>query len=244
MSKLSWIDDERLNDAVSRMLQRAQKAKDKAEVRIKENVVDPFSSIILAATIDLDDVMKLSDIQQITSMSSGISSAVGNFHQEVLGFVEGFRNHDAGYDLECSDKQIVAEIKNKHNTMNASNREKVINDLDTAVRQKTGSWAAYLVVIIPGKPRRYKKKLRNRVYEIDGASFYALATGSETAVYTDNATAYNGLPRNHGSVNHSVSEYVRNQIHTNRIKSFWALLKRGCHGTFHCYEQKTPIGSL
>ncbi len=105
-------------------------------------------------------------------MSSGISNAVGDFHQEVLGSVEGFRNHDAGYDLECPDKQIVAEVKNKHNTMNAPNRKQVVDDLDTAVRQKTGSWVAYLVVIVPGKPKRYRKKLTNRVYEIDGASFF------------------------------------------------------------------------
>ncbi len=184
MCKLSWIDDEHLNDAVSRMLQRAQDAKNQAANRIRKNVVDPFSSIILAATIDLDDVSTLSTIQQINSTSSGISSAVGDFHQQVLGSVDGFSNHDAGYDLESSDKQVIAEIKNKHNTMNASNREKVINELDTAVRQKAGSWVAYLVVIIPGRPKRYRKKLTNReVYEIDGASFYELVTGSETALY-------------------------------------------------------------
>ncbi len=56
MSKLPWIDDKHLNDAVSRMLQRAQDAKDEAATRIRKNVVDPFSSIILTATIDLDDV--------------------------------------------------------------------------------------------------------------------------------------------------------------------------------------------
>lgn len=32
-------------------------------------------------------------------------------------------------------------------------------------------------------------------------------------------------------VRHSVSEYVRDQAHTNGIESFWAMLKRGYHGT-------------
>ena len=36
----------------------------------------------------------------------------------------------------------------------------------------------------------------------------------------------------HDSVNHSVSEYVDGQVHTNGIESFWAMLKRGYHGTF------------
>ena len=42
-----------------------------------------------------------------------------------------------------------------------------------------------------------------------------------------------GLPRKHEAVKHSVSEYVRDQAHTNGIESFWALLKRGFHGTYH-----------
>ena len=56
-------------------------------------------------------------------------------------------------------------------------------------------------------------------------------------VYTDDATAYDGLP-NHETVKHSVGEYVRDQAHTNGIESFWAALKRGYHGTFHHISPK------
>ena len=42
----------------------------------------------------------------------------------------------------------------------------------------------------------------------------------------------------HETVNHSVSEYVRDQAHTNGIESFWASLKRGYHGTFHHISPK------
>ena len=51
-------------------------------------------------------------------------------------------------------------------------------------------------------------------------------------VYTDEARAYLGLP-NHEAVKHSVGEYVREQAHTNGIESFWSMLKRGYHGTYH-----------
>ena len=51
-------------------------------------------------------------------------------------------------------------------------------------------------------------------------------------VYTDEARAYEGL-ENHESVKHSVGQYVDGQAHTNGIESFWAMLKRGYHGTYH-----------
>lgn len=55
---------------------------------------------------------------------------------------------------------------------------------------------------------------------------------ADSMVYTDESKSYTGLD-NHETVNHSVSEYVNGMAHTNGIESFWALLKRGYHGTFH-----------
>ena len=57
-------------------------------------------------------------------------------------------------------------------------------------------------------------------------------------VYTDEAAAYRGLPRPHESVKHSVSEYVREQAHTNGIESHWAALKRGYDGVYHHMSAK------
>jgi len=34
-------------------------------------------------------------------------------------------------------------------------------------------------------------------------------------------------------VKHGKGEYSRGQIHTNTIESYFAILKRGLHGTFH-----------
>ena len=49
--------------------------------------------------------------------------------------------------------------------------------------------------------------------------------------------AYMGLP-NHQAVNHGVGEYVDGMAHTNGIESFWAMLKRGYHGTYHQMSAK------
>lgn len=59
-----------------------------------------------------------------------------------------------------------------------------------------------------------------------------VAPGSQ--VFTDEATAYQGLSGvHHKQVKHSAGEYVNEQAHTNGMESFWSLLKRGYHGTYH-----------
>ena len=57
-------------------------------------------------------------------------------------------------------------------------------------------------------------------------------------MFTDDHKGYLGMDREHETVKHSVSEYVNGQAHTNGIESFWALLKRGYHGTYHHMSPK------
>ena len=60
----------------------------------------------------------------------------------------------------------------------------------------------------------------------------------DATVYTDNHFGYRDLPRHHEAVNHSVGEYVRKMAHTQVIKSYWSMLKRGYHGTYHQMSEK------
>jgi transposase-like protein len=58
-------------------------------------------------------------------------------------------------------------------------------------------------------------------------------------VYTDDALAYDGLVDfGHESVKHSVAEYVRGNVHTNGIESFWSMFKRGHKGVYHKMSPK------
>jgi len=42
----------------------------------------------------------------------------------------------------------------------------------------------------------------------------------------------------HGMVNHSIGEYVRGDIHTNTIESYFSIFKRGVMGTYHHVSQQ------
>ncbi|MBI5615954.1 MAG: IS1595 family transposase [Gammaproteobacteria bacterium] len=68
---------------------------------------------------------------------------------------------------------------------------------------------------------------------------------ADTRVMTDDAGQYSGTrePMNahfqeHGVVKHSIGEYVRGDIHTNTIESYFAIMKRGLVGTFHHVSPK------
>lgn len=62
---------------------------------------------------------------------------------------------------------------------------------------------------------------------------------AETLLVTDEYTGYNKMNDKiaHYSINHS-REYVKGDIHTNTIESFWAILKRGIIGQFHKVSKK------
>ena len=67
--------------------------------------------------------------------------------------------------------------------------------------------------------------------------FVKAHTRSGAKVYTDEASAYDGL-ENRETVKHSVAEYVRGMAHTNGVESFWSMLKRAHKGTFHKLSAK------
>jgi transposase-like protein len=60
-----------------------------------------------------------------------------------------------------------------------------------------------------------------------------------SAIHTDEFAAYHGLDGfTHESVNHGAGEFVRGDVTTNSIESFFAVFKRGVYGTFHHVSPK------
>jgi transposase-like protein len=59
-------------------------------------------------------------------------------------------------------------------------------------------------------------------------------------IMTDDFKAYKTLRKEfkHQSVNHSIGQYVRGNVHTNTIEGYFSLLKRGITGVFHHVSKK------
>lgn len=78
-------------------------------------------------------------------------------------------------------------------------------------------------------PNTTKKTLHKEVKE-------TVESGSN--LFTDEWRSYRGLDTEyiHEVINHSVSEYVRGNVHTNSIENYWTLLKRTIKGTYVSVE--------
>ena len=93
------------------------------------------------------------------------------------------------------------------------------------------------VAVVGAKDRETNRITARPIAFTDRADlqgFVLESTEVGSVVYTDEAKAYEGMPhRSHWAVKHSAGEYVKRQASTNGIESFWALMKRGLHGTYH-----------
>ena len=105
----------------------------------------------------------------------------------------------------------------------------------------TGRGLVGKVAVVGIKDRATKQVRAKMVESTDKPTLQGFViehTVPGATVYTDEASAYEGLPFEHESVKHSVSEYARGMAHTNGIESFWSMLKRVHVGTFHKLSPK------
>ena len=184
-----------------------------AEKRVEKdpyrNVVDPFSALVDAARqkITTEEWMAQEKSRQV---QKALQNALGDFHQDVLGAMPGWKNAGKGgsYDVSNVEKRVIAEIKNKYNTMNARSALSVYDNLQRHLDYSGDSVTkAYLVEVIPKHPQPYEQPFtpsergtprptRQDIVKIDGKSFYALASGDPDAL----RKLYDALPTTLGKI--------------------------------------------
>ena len=91
--------------------------------------------------------------------------------------------------------------------------------------------------VVAGGRDRDSNRIHARV--VDGTDrvtlrdFVDRVADVDSSLFTDEAVVYRGMREHHEAVNHGVGEYVNGQASVNGMESFWAMLKRGYHGTYH-----------
>ena len=105
----------------------------------------------------------------------------------------------------------------------------------------TGRGAVGKTAVVGAKDRATNKVAAKVVTATDKETLQGFVkdhADPQATVYTDDATAYETLPFDHDTVKHSLSEYVKGDMHTNGIESLWSMLKHAHKGTFHKFSPK------
>jgi len=207
MPKLNWISDQYLLEAVQHLITKANEAVDKVNNDFEKNVIDPFSAIFSMAGFQMDyNTWIKSEIARQSQKT--LQNHIGEFHQNILGKVNNWKNMKTGsvIDLVSTEKKVIAEIKNKHNTISGGKLSDLYYSLEHLVMPKASiykGYTSYYVSIIPRNKNRSNKTfvpsdkekgarcaINESIREIDGASFYHLVTGDKNAL----SDLYNLLP--------------------------------------------------
>lgn len=198
MTYLTWITDDDLKACVAEVLTKGIAGISQAEKSFYRNGVDPFSAVFDAACQGITLEQWLS-FERKRQAQKTLQNALGNFHQKLLSHVKGWEIPALGYvDLVSEKSKVVAEVKNKHNTVKKSDLKAVYDELQAAVLHKTSKYngyTAYYVTVVPSSTKRFTKEFtpsnnetktvrqgNKQILEIDGYSFYALVTGEQDAL--------------------------------------------------------------
>ena len=105
----------------------------------------------------------------------------------------------------------------------------------------TGRGAVGKTAVVGAKDRATKQVAAKVVERTDASTLQGFVINHAApgaTVYSDDSSAYESLRFDHDTVKHSLSEYVRGDVHTNGIESLWSMLKRAHKGTFHKMSPK------
>ncbi|MFA6215104.1 MAG: Eco47II family restriction endonuclease [Patescibacteria group bacterium] len=197
MSYLKFISDKNLIFAVGRVVKIIETAEHEAGNNLHKNVIDPFSALFHGVTHAIT-YKEWIEQEKARQSQKTMQNAIGDFHQEILGAIPGWKNLGAGggLDVASDSMKIIAEVKNKFNTTKGNHKVEIYDAIKSKLKtEKYNDFIGYYVEIIPqGKnmydkpftpPDNKTKKRRPNVKNIrvvDGISFYALATGRKHAL--------------------------------------------------------------
>lgn len=194
---LPFISNTSLYEHVAEVIVAVQEASAEAEERLYSRVIDPFGAIFDALSQDMS-LSQWKEKEKARQVGKTLENKVGDFHQNIIGSMGGWQNLGTGsvVDVASQSKKIIAEIKNKYNTMKGNAKKAIYDDLKGLISSgKYRDYIGYYVEIVPRTKKGYDKPFtppdnvthtrrptNERIRIIDGKQFYALASGYEDAL--------------------------------------------------------------
>ncbi len=150
------------------------------------------------------------------------AAMAGDMYQPLSGIVEADETYVGGKDRNRHWNKKSAQIR-------AQRGELAFDD------EKYGYGKVGVIGAIERKGNVVARVIGSQDAPTLSAFVRKVVSKKVSLVVTDENNDYNYLGREikHESVGHSKNEWVRGEVHTNSIESFWSLLKRGVIGTYH-----------
>ena len=200
---VEFVSDEDFLECVRKVVEAYQSLDENVTptsiLKESKNTIDEFKTIfdVCVNQISFDEWLKFELTRQ---QDKTINNKIGEFHQELLGKVDGWMDLGIGdeteIDLKKEDNTVFIELKNKYNTMNSSSEKTCREKLEKVIEKypdATVYWAYVISKNYKSEDRiwKYQQKEDERIKRISGDRLYAMVTGDPKAL----EKTFNAIPK-------------------------------------------------
>lgn len=180
---LGFISDENIYDHVRKTVLDYRLTINFAE--FKSNLIDPIKLSFDAKVykMSIKDLVEQEVVRQIDKSNS---NQIGYFHQNIFRYFDEWEVPKEGFDVINKKLNFYAEIKNKHNTMNAASAKSTYIKMQNTILKNPKATTFLVEVIskrsqnIPWETTIEKVKVcDSRVRKVSMDKFYEIVTGDK-----------------------------------------------------------------
>lgn len=189
---MSVLPDLKLDDLVLELLGKLNKFDNVND--FGSNVVDPFAAAIEASIFGhkSENEWRVSELHR--QKQKALMNQVGDLQQAIIGRLPGWQSFSAGSESpdvvgHRGEQKIIAEVKNKYNTMNSNSAGETYDKLVEFLSEKRFQGYCAVVVQVVGPTSRgshwkpfapgKNRKVRDDLFVMSGRPFYAIAADAK-----------------------------------------------------------------